>query len=98
MTNPISQWDKPIAGDEAALRKKLTERVNTLNERQAGVALDLLDELVVCFDPDIIHGFTQWRKDPRLASVLQMVARLDDDQRDQVLFFIEDLFASENVK
>ena len=91
----MSQWAKPALGGEKALRKQLMERVATLTDGEARVALELLDQLVVCFDPDVVHDFTQWHTDPRLASVLQLLARLDDEQRDQVLFYVEDLFAAE---
>lgn len=82
--------------EERALRKSLADRVSTLTAGEASVALGLIDQLVVCFDPDIVHDFTEWRNDARLASILQLAARLDDELRDQVLFFVEDLFAAEN--
>ena len=93
----MSQWRKPLLHEEQALRKNLLERVTNLTAGEARVALDLIDQLVVCFDPDIVDDFKEWHEDPRLSSILQLVARLDDDLRDQVLFFTEDLFASENT-
>jgi len=48
---------------------------------------EFLEELVVCYDPDVVHDFMEWRKDPRLTSLLQLAARLSDDMRDQLLFF-----------
>lgn len=91
----MTPWNKPLQDAEQKMRVKLVDRISTLTDAEVHVTLDLLDQLVVCFDPEIVHDFTEWRKDPRFASVLQLLARLDDDQRDQVLFFTEDLFAAE---
>ena len=90
----MQHWEKLEPADEKLLRKRLRARVNSLNHDEARVSLELLDHLVVSFDPDIVQDFMQWRREPRLTSLLQIAARFDDDTLDQVLFYAEDLFAS----
>lgn len=87
-----------LAGDPGLLRAHLAKRVKDLSGDEAEVLLKFLDELVVCYDPDVVHDFLQWREDPRLVSLLQLAARLNDDTLDQLLFHAEDLFASEQIR
>lgn len=90
--------DIDLDSDQRLLRAQLAERTRHLNGREAKLMLEFLEELLVCYDPDVVHDFMEWRKDPRLTSLLQLAARLSDDMRDQLLFFAEDLFASEQTK
>ncbi len=87
-----------LRDDQRLLRAHLVERAKSLTGSEARIVLKFIDELVVCYDPDIIHDFLQWREDPRLASLLQLAARLSEDMRDQLLFHAEDLFASEQTR
>ena len=96
----MKKWKKKIDlnDDQRVLRAHLVERVKSLTAGEVKVVLRFIDELVVCYDPDVIHDFLQWREDPRLASLLQLGARLSEDMRDQLLFHAEDLFASEQIR
>lgn len=96
----MSTWKKKgdLDNDQRLLRAQISERVATLTGSEAEVVLKFIDELVLCYDPDVIHDFLQWREDPRLASLLQLGAKLSEDMRDQLLFHAEDLFASEQTK
>ncbi|MDJ0639667.1 MAG: hypothetical protein QNJ20_12575 [Paracoccaceae bacterium] len=96
----MKKWKTKIDlnDDQRVLRAHLVERVKSLTASEAKVVLRFIDELVVCYDPDVIHDFLQWREDPRLASLLQLGARLSEDMRDQLLFHAEDLFASEQTR
>lgn len=77
---------------------RLIERTRQLTRKEAKVMLQFLEELVMCYDPDVVDDFVQMRKDPRLVSVLQLASRLSDETLDQLLFLTEDLFASEQMK
>ena len=96
----MKQWQEKsdLANDQRLLRDQLADRAKVLTGSEAKMVLKFIDELVVCYDPDVIHDFLQWREDPRLASLLQLGARLSDDMRDQLLFEAEDLFASEQTR
>lgn len=84
--------------DQNLLRARLGERAKNLSGIQVEVLLKFIDELIMFHDPDVIDDFLQWREDPRLASLLQIGAKLSDDMRDQLLFHAEDLFASEQTR
>jgi len=48
---------------------------------------------IACHDPDVVQTFLAWRSDPKLESILDLAAALDDDSRDQLLFSAEDLYS-----
>ncbi len=96
----MAQWKGEIdlQNDQRLLRAQLAARAGDLSGNEAKVVLKFIDELVNCYDPDVIQDFLEWREDPRLASLLQLAARLSDDMVDQLLFHAEDLFASEQTR
>ena len=87
-----------LANDVRLMREQLAERARTLNASEVEIMLDFLDEVVVCYDAEVVHDFIQWRKDPRLASIMQLAVSLGDEMRDQLLFQAEDIYVSEQTR
>lgn len=67
--------------------------VAMLDDERRALLRRIVDQLLVCNDPDIVESFVAWRTDPRVESLLQLAAKLDDERLDQLLFAAEDLFS-----
>lgn len=76
-----------------ASRSRLLAQIAALDERQVDLVLKVTRQLVACHDPDVVQTFLAWRCDPKLESILDLAAALDDDGRDQLLFSAEDLYS-----
>lgn len=57
------------------------------------LAARFIDQVIANEDPDAVDAFLRWRDDPRIGSLLELAAHLDDDRLDQLLFAAEDLFS-----
>lgn len=87
-----------LAKNERLIRAHLASRVKSLRGPQAEIVLKFIEEILACFDPEVVDDFMEWREDARLTSLLHLAARLSDDMRDQLLFQAEDLFVSEQTR
>lgn len=75
----------------AGARAELQCAIAKLNLPELEVVRDFVTQIVQYFDPAVIRSFLRWHEEPRIGSILQIAAELDDDQLDQLLFCAEDL-------
>lgn len=73
----------------------LFDRVHQLDPRQRNLVDTFITQLLGCHDPDFVQSFLEWRSDPRIESLLDLAAALDDENRDQLLFKAEDLYTEQ---
>jgi len=62
-----------------------------LGAEQMHLVQMFVQQIVLCHDPDAVASFLAWRTDPKLESILDLAAKMGDEDRDQLLFFAEDL-------
>jgi len=74
------------------LTRSLSEEIADLDEARLQLVRLFVRQVVACNDPDMVRNFLAWRDDPRLDSLLDLAAELDDERRDQLLFAAEDLY------
>lgn len=74
-------------------RDRILAQVAELDDRRLALLKRLVDQILVCNDPDIVETFVAWRNDPRIDSILDLASSLDDERLDQLLFAAEDLFS-----
>ena len=94
----MNTWNKrPEAQTRAqeVLQARMMVRLQTLNSDQLALILEFTEQIVACFDPDAISDFLHWRSDPKLGTVLQLAAALDDEALDQLLFHAEEYYQEE---
>ncbi len=65
-----------------------------LGAEQMELVQMFVQQIVLCHDPDAVSTFLSWRADPRLESILDLAAKMGDEEIDQLLFFAEDLSAN----
>lgn len=87
-----SQWKIDAM---AELRAEISESLLRLGLPELRALSAFTDQIVMCYDPDVVNDFLQWRDDPTLGSILQLAAALSEDAREQLLFHAEDLFSGE---
>ena len=71
------------------LRSRMMERIGTLSVPELSLVLEFAEQIVTRFDPETVAEFMSWRMDPRIESILQIAAALDDAGREQLLFDAE---------
>jgi hypothetical protein len=76
-----------------ASRNQIVARVSELDAERLKLLERIMDQILVCNDPDIVETFVAWRNEPRIESVLSLAGSLDEERLDQLLFAAEDLFA-----
>ncbi|MXQ06385.1 hypothetical protein GQ651_00855 [Alphaproteobacteria bacterium GH1-50] len=76
-------------GTPDELRARMVERVATLSTPELSLVLEFAEQIVTRFDPETVAEFMAWRSDPRIESILQIAAALDEAGRDQLLFDAE---------
>lgn len=74
-----------------ALRAKLLDLLLTLELRELGLVQTFCAQVLRAYDPDVIDAFLRWRDDPRIETLMQIAACLDDDGLEQLLFDAEDI-------
>lgn len=74
-------------------RDQVLAQVSALDDRRLALLRRIVEQILVCNDPDIVDTFVAWRNDPRIESILSLAGSLDDERLDQLLFAAEDLFA-----
>lgn len=72
--------------------RRLLARLDHLEEDQLRLVDRFVQQILRCHDPEVVKVFLNWRRDPRIGSVLELAADLDDEDRDQLLFFAEALY------
>ena len=75
------------------VRNRILAQLSELDDRRLTLLKQIVDQLLICHDPDIVETFVAWRTDPRVDSILNLAGSLDDERLDQLLFTAEDLFA-----
>lgn len=87
---------KPNDGDThmtKTARDQVLAQVSALDDRRLALLRRIVEQILVCYDPDIVDTFVAWRNEPRIESILSLAGNLDDEHLDQLLFVAEDLFA-----
>ena len=79
-------------------RARCIAKIKSMNEKELELLLIFADQIMACFDPDAVEDFLHWRNDPKLGSILQLAAALDDETREQLLFQAEDIYMSEATR
>ena len=72
---------------------ELAQLLVGLGASQADIVVAFARQIVTCHDPEAVQAFLVWRDDPRMESLMQIAATLDDEGLDQLVFTAEDLFA-----
>lgn len=80
------------------LKDEIHVKLAGLEERQLEVVLDFVNQVVLCWDPEVIEEFQQWREDPTIGSILQIAASISDEMREQLLFAAEEIYSTETVR
>lgn len=81
-----------------SLRAECIAKIRSMNPRELELLISFADQIVSCFDPDAVDDFLSWRTDPKIGSLLQLAAALDEDRREQLLFAAEDYFVSDSTR
>ena len=81
-----------------SLRAECIAKIGSMNAQELELLLKFVDQIVVCFDPDAVGDFLDWRSDPKIGSLLQLAAALDEDKREQLLFVAEDYYVSDQTR
>lgn len=89
----MAEGERRSAGGGAARRADLLELVLSLDADLVPLLSVFARQVLACHDPDAVRAFLRWRDDPRLESLLQIAALLDDEALDQLVFAAEDLLA-----
>ena len=76
---------------------RMARLLSSLNDEQVSIVEAFVAQILKCHDPDVVRSFLMWRQDPRVESILSLVADLDDEQVDQLLFTAEELY-DENTR
>ena len=77
--------------DRTCTAEWLLSRLDHLEEDQLKIVNSFVDQIMRYHDPDVVKAFLNWRRDPRIGSVLDLAADLGDEEKDQLLFFAEGL-------
>ena len=77
---------------------QLINKIRHMNEKEIDLLLAFAEQIIACYDPDVVDDFIRWRDDPRLSSILQLAAAMSSDMRDQLLFEAEAFYADERPK
>jgi len=77
------------------ITRSLSEEIAELDGARQQLVRIVVRQMVACNDPDMVRTFLAWRDDPRLESLLDLAAELDDERRDQLLFAAEDLYTEQ---
>ena len=64
-------------------------RIATLSAPELSLVLEFAEQIVTRFDPETVSEFMSWRSDPKIESILQIAAALDEAGREQLLFDAE---------
>lgn len=75
----------------------LLEKIGRLDPSRQRLAEAFIEQILVCNDPDAVRNFLEWRDDPCIDSLMIVSSALDDESRDQLLFFAEDLFTEQEL-
>ncbi|MEM9032128.1 MAG: hypothetical protein AAGB18_05730 [Pseudomonadota bacterium] len=81
---------------QASTEEALPARLAGLDPPRRKLMREFLNEVVVCYDPDVVHDFLQWRGDPTLSSILQLAASMSPEMREQLLFAAEELYSGDS--
>ncbi|MEM7775863.1 MAG: hypothetical protein AAF732_09665 [Pseudomonadota bacterium] len=76
----------------AELDSALEEMIATSDAGQLTVFATLMRRIMSSRDPDIASAILVMLDDPVIDSILGIAGKLDEEGRDQLLFFAEDLF------
>jgi hypothetical protein len=87
----LAQADAPVSEARAQMRA----RVEAMTQEELALLRLFADQIVACYDPEVVAQFLAWRNDPRIGSLLQIAAALGDDMRDELLFRAEDCLRHE---
>lgn len=87
----IHRLARPFADKKPVSRLPLIDLLGQLDDIQFGVIEKFVSQVIRCHDPEIVRGFLEWKDDPQLGSILEIAADLDEEHRDQLLFFAEGL-------
>jgi len=80
------------ADDVVRLRRAdLAELLSRLGEPQIALVSQFVRQILRCHDPDVVATFLNWRRDPRIETLLLIAAGLDDEALDQLVFAAEAL-------
>jgi hypothetical protein len=75
-------------------RKALCDRLAVLETAQLALVQIFTEQLLEWQDPDVVAAFLAWRSDPKIASILELAAALEEEEREQLLFMAEDLYSA----
>lgn len=73
---------------------RVKHALSNLNVAQVELVEQFVEQIIRCYDPDVVRSFLEARNDPRIESILALAADLEDEKRDQLLFAAEDLYDS----
>lgn len=76
-------------------RDRIDRVVDQLRPEQLAILQLFLDQVMTWHDPEVVAGFLAWRNDPRIASILEIAAALDEEEREQLLFAAEDIYSAQ---
>lgn len=74
--------------------RRLQARLEFFEDDQLALVEAFVDQLMRYHDPDVVRTFLAWRSDPRLGSILELAADIGEEDRDQLLFYAEELYGS----
>lgn len=73
---------------------RVKQALSNLNHAQVELVEKFVEQIIRCYDPDVVSSFIEARNDPRIESLLTLAADLEDEKRDQLLFAAEELYDS----
>ncbi len=73
---------------------RMKHALSHLNTAQVELVEKFVEQIVRCYDPDVVRSFLEARNDPRIESILALAADLEEEKRDQLLFAAEELYDS----
>lgn len=74
-----------------ALRAELLDLLLKMELADMALVRHFCTQILRCHDPEAIDAFLRWRDEPRIETLMQIAATLDDDSLDQLLFCAEDI-------
>lgn len=74
-----------------ALRAELLDLLLKMDLQDLSLIKHFCSQILRCHDPEVVDAFLRWREEPRIETLMQIAATLDDDSLDQLLFCAEDI-------